>query len=57
MLDFIMEIYLMDGNGPYVWFSLLFFVLVTSINIIFPIWRLRLLNKERTEGSKDASAP
>jgi heme exporter protein D len=35
MMENLKELILMDGNGLFVWFCLIFFLLVLTLNIIF----------------------
>jgi heme exporter protein D len=46
MLDSLQILFLMDGNGPYVWSCLLILIIVTGVNIIIPIIRLNKISRE-----------
>ncbi len=49
MLETLELMYFMDGNGPYVWSSLLFLLIVLLVNTLVPI---RRMGKIRSEKSK-----
>jgi len=46
MMEQISSIIYMDGNGLYVWSSLLVLILIISINIYLPTRRLKKIYKE-----------
>ena len=48
-MEFIKDLLLMDGQGTYVWFVLLVFVVVVSLNYYLPYRAIRKIKEESSE--------
>jgi len=49
MLEILELMYFMDGNGPYVWSSLLFLLIVLLVNTLVPIRRMEKIRSEKSK--------
>lgn len=49
MLETLEFMYFMDGNGPYVWSSLLFLLIVLVVNTFVPIRRMEKIRSEKSK--------
>ena len=50
-MEFIKDLLLMDGQGTYVWFVLLVFFIVVSLNYYLPYRAIRKIKEESSEAS------
>ena len=49
MLEFIRDLFLMDGQGKYVWFVLLIFFIVICFNYYLPYRTIRKIKEENSQ--------
>ena len=52
-MEFIQDLLIMDGQGKYVWFVLLVFLIVIFLNYYLPYRTIRKIQKENSQSREE----
>ena len=52
-MEFIQDLLIMDGQGKYVWFVLLVFLIVIFLNFYLPYRTIRKIQEENSQASEE----
>ncbi|MDP6916391.1 MAG: hypothetical protein QF895_00340 [SAR86 cluster bacterium] len=52
-MDILQDLFLMDGQGKYVWFVVAFFLITILVNLYLPYKQIKLIKKQHSQTTKE----